>query len=296
MSKTFLNSEYSPLKKVLLARPFFKTKDNYSPGKLLHLRNVDSVVMGKEYERMIILYKKFGIKSYLVNLEKIPRTGSRYLFNLMFTRDLFFMTPKGAIVSRMNSLVRRQEPRYAQRSLKDLGVPIRKVISAPGTFEGADALWVSPETVIIGLGKRTNKSGFKQVKEELSKDGVACLDFPASYVSPHLLGAIQIIDKDLALVRADAVKSGIIKFLRKSGLKIVTIPENDEIKNKQAFNFITVAPREVIMPADCPKTKLIFQRGGVKVLAEISVTQLINAGGGLACATGMLIRNPDKSL
>ena len=290
MASHFLNSEYLSLKTVLLCRPFFKTKDAYDPKKALHLRKVDPVAMDRELEEIIRLYGKFGIKSHLIDAQKISPGGSHYLFNLMFTRDLFFMTPKGAIVSRMASLVRREETKYLKKALKKQGVPIRKVVRGKGTFEGADALWVNPKIVVVGVGNRTNDNGFKQVKEELNKDGVRCLRFPASCGSLHLLGAAQFIDKNLAMVRVKLVRPEFVDFLQKNKIEIIRIPENDEVKNKQAFNFITIAPRKIIMPANCPKTKKIFQQQKIKVLAEVPVTQLINAGGGLACATGVLKR------
>jgi N-dimethylarginine dimethylaminohydrolase len=293
MVNYFLDSEYLSLKTVLLCNPSFKTGNTYNPKKSLHLKKVDFVAMNEEFKEIIVLFKKFGIKSYLIDPQKMPHTSSRYLLNLMFTRDLFFLTPKGAIVSRMASFVRRGEVKYAQRALKKLGVPIRKVIQGRGAFEGADALWVSPRMIAIGVGNRTNSSGFKQVKEELSGDGIQCVRLPPSSGTPHLLGAVQIIDKNLAMVRMGLVKPQVVSFLRENRIGIIRIPENEEVKNKQAFNFVTVAPRKIIMPAACPRTKEIFQKHGVEVLADVFITQLINAGGGLACATGILARGLD---
>lgn len=290
MSDFFLNSEYLSLKEVLLCRPAFKISQGYSPKKVLHLKKPDPVVMNQELNGVIALYHKLGIKTFFVDPRKIPNTGSRYLFNLMFTRDHFFMTPAGAILSRMASPVRRMEISYVKRAFKKMGIRVRGEIQGSGTFEGADALWVDPKTVLIGVGNRTNDYGFNQIKEILKPDGIWCVRLPAACLTLHMLGAVQLIDKGLAVVRAGAVKPEVVDFLHKNKVKIIKIPENEEVQNKQAFNFVTVAPRQVILPAFCPKTKKIFSRYKIKVLAEVPLTQFISAGGGLACLTGILAR------
>jgi N-dimethylarginine dimethylaminohydrolase len=200
------------------------------------------------------------------------------------------MTVKGAILSRMASVIRRDEATYAKRALKKFRVPIRKAIQGDATFEGADALWVNPRMVAIGVGKRTNNCGFEQVKEELKRYGVKCVSFPAPFGTLHLLGALQLIDKNLAVARTGLIGTGIASFLKENKIKVIEIPENNEVKNKQALNFITIAPKKIIMPAFCPDTKMILRRHGIEIAAEVPVTQLINCGGGLACATGILSR------
>jgi len=290
MNNFFVNSEYLSLKAVLLCRPAFKISRGYSPKKVLHLKNPDPVVMDEEFNGIIALYNKLGIKTFFVDPRKMPNTGSRYLFNLMFTRDHFFMTPAGAILSCMASPVRRMEINYVKRAFKKLGVSVRGEIQGSGTFEGADALWVDPKTVLIGVGNRTNNCGFNQIKEILKRDGIQCVRLPAACATLHMLGAVQLIDKGLAVVRTGAVKPEVVDFLNKKKVKIIKIPENEEMQNKQAFNFVTVAPRQVILPAFCPKTKKVLSRYKVKVLAEVPLTQFINAGGGLACLTGILAR------
>jgi N-dimethylarginine dimethylaminohydrolase len=290
MAGYFLDSEYRPLKAVLLCKPSSRIGNVIDPGKVLHLKKIDPAVMEKEFQGIVMLYKKLRVKFYLINTGKASNADNRYLFNMMFTRDVFFMTGRGAVLSRMASVVRRQEPVYAGRALEKIGVPIRKVIHGSATFEAADALWVTSGLVAIGVGNRTNNDGFMQIKEELKSDGIRCVRLPAPRGALHLLGALQLIDKDLVLVRVDLVKQDVASFLKENKIRIIEIPENDEVKNKQAFNFVTLAPRKIIMPAFCPRTKAIFTKQGIEVVAEIPVTQLINAGGGLACATGILAR------
>jgi N-dimethylarginine dimethylaminohydrolase len=78
--------------------------------------------------------------------------------NVVFMRDLFFMTPEGAVIARPAAEQRAGEARLVAARLADLGVPILATMRGDACFEGADALWLDPKTVLIGIG-RTNREG-----------------------------------------------------------------------------------------------------------------------------------------
>ncbi len=285
-----VDSEYKPLRSVLLHKPAPEVGDIADPKEALHIRKIDYAIMEEEYRQIVNVYRKFKIKVHLITNCRKNNNNGIFLQNLMFVRDLFFMTPRGAIISRMSSGVRKEEAGYAEKAIRGIGINIRKVIEGRGTFEGADALWVNNRLILIGVGKRTNAEGFRQVKEELKLDGVLCIRVPAPEDTLHLLGALQLVDSNLALVRADTVSSEATALLRKNKIKVISIRENAELKKKHAMNFLTIAPGKIIMPADCPRTKRIYEKSGIKIAAEVSITQLANAAGGLACATGILAR------
>lgn len=290
MFRYCVNSEYMPLEAVLLCRPERRIEGIACPGDVLHVGKIDYAGLAEEYEGIIKLYKTLKIKVYFIDSRKIKGTDESYIFNLMYARDLFFMISKGAILSRMCFDIRRDEVKYAQRALRRIRVFIRKSIQAGATFEGADALWVNDRLVVVGTGKRTNAEGFMQVKEELRSDGVRCVSVPAPQGSLHLLGALQFVDSNLALVRADSINPQILDLLKRNKIKVISIPEGPELIKKQAMNFVTIAPRTIIMPSGCPRTKKIYEKAGLKVAAEVKATGLAAGGGGLACATGILAR------
>jgi len=286
-----VDSEYKPLKAVLLCRPHPKIENVDNPEEALHLAKINYTIIKKEFERIIKLYKKLKIKVSFIDPFKIKNTDERYVFNLIFARDHFFMTPAGAIMARMFSDIRRGEVKYAERTLKATGVCVRKVIQDSGTFEGADALWVNNRLVIVGVGNRTNLEGFRQIREELKQDRIRCIYVPAPQGVLHLLGALQFVDADLALVRADLIDPKIISLLKENKIKTIMLSENSETRKKHAMNFVTVAPRTVIMPAGCPQTKKIYEKSRIRIAAETPIPQLVRGGGGLACATGILARS-----
>ncbi len=285
------DSEYKPLKAILLCEPHPGIGDAANPKEVLHLAKIDYAAIMKEYGHIIKLYKKFKINVFLINPHKIAGSDGLYKFNLIFTRDHFLMTQRGAIIARMFSQIRRSEVKYAEKALKAAGVSIRMVIQGSGTFEGADALWVRDKLVIVGVGNRTNMEGFRQIKKELERDRIKCICVPAPHDVLHLLGALQFIDSGTALVRTDLVALEIIDLLKENKIKIIAVPENAEVGEKQAMNFVTISPRVIVMPAGCPRTKRIYEQSKIRIAAEIPIPQLVSAGGGLACATGILARS-----
>ncbi len=286
-----LNSEFDPIRAVLLHQPGREVAGIKNSAAIQHVRPIDAATLDKEYRQFLQTFKNLDIRTFLIDPKKMGE-GDDYLYNLMYARDLLFMTPKGAVLCRMAGNVRGEEILYAERALKKIGAPVIGAIQAPGLFEGADALWLNKETVLVGIGNRTNEEGLAQLAKVLQAQKVKTLSVPVPANIQHLLGIVQFVDKDLALVRTDIADPEIKKILGRAGVQIVDIPESAEVTQGQAMNILTVAPRKIVMAANCPKTRKIYEAGGVEVATEVSISQLINGGGGVGCATSILSRSP----
>ena len=291
MPRYSVDSEYNRLRAVLLSKPHQAIGGIDCPGSVLYQAKVSYSLLKNELQQLAALYRRLKIKVFFIDSRKIKGTDPRYIFNLIFTRDHFLMTPRGAIISRMFSEVRRGEISYACRALRTAGIRIRKTIQAEGTFEGADALWVNSRLVIAGIGKRSNIEGFRQLKTELKRDGVSCVDVASARNSLHLLGSLQFVDADMALIREGSLSRETVSLLRKNKIKTVVIPENSETSQKQALNFVTISPLVIIMPSACPRTRKIYEKSGIRVLYETPVLQMLSACGACGCATGILARD-----
>lgn len=286
-----LNSEYKPLKSVLLYKPGPEIGKVDEPTRVLHKDKIDYQTISLEFQNIFEVFHRLKIDVYFIEPPSNNIANGNYLYNMMYCRDLIFMTPGGAIISKMAYEIRKEEVHFAKKALRRIGVPILKNIDGRGTFEGADALWVNNKLVIVGVGNRTNNEGYRQICDQLKSMDVGCLLVPSTQkVTQHLLGVLQFVDFNLALVRVDLIDEEIIDILKTNKIKVISIPENEEIKNKQAMNIVCVAPRQIIMTAGCPETKKIYQSAGVTIAAEVRIDQLINGGGGLACATAPLSR------
>jgi N-dimethylarginine dimethylaminohydrolase len=56
-----------------------------------------------------------------------------------------------------------------------------------------------------------------------------------------------------------------------------------------ALNFVTLRPRRVLMPANCPKTSSVYKANGTNCI-EVDISEFIKAAGGIGCLTGILKR------
>ncbi|MDD3827847.1 MAG: arginine deiminase family protein [Anaerolineae bacterium] len=256
-----------------------------------HLQPIDYDVLHAQMLSLSDLYRGLGIEVVLID----PAPGgedreARPFHNLMYVRDLFFMTPEGAILSRMASEVRAGEELLAARSLVGLGIPILRTVGGWGTFEGADALWAGAQTVLVGVGNRTNRSGFEQVKSCLEFQGVMAVEIPLPARVQHLLGLLQIVDDDLAVVRAGIAPPDLKVTLSGLGFRCIALDETAEVRAGQAMNFVTIAPRRIVMVAGNPGTRRILQDNGLEVEAEADLSELLKGAGGPGCATGILRR------
>lgn len=284
-----VDSEYEGLRAVILHRPGPELGEIRNPVEALHVRGIDPVALDREYNGIINFYERLGVKVFLMDAV-FSESNRRSLYNLMYVRDLLFMTPKGAVISRMGHPVRQHEAACMEKTAMAIGLPIIKKIEGDAAFEGADALWLDPLHVIVGIGRRTNHEGFIEFDEALREQGVKCLPVPAPSLSLHLMGSLQIVDSGLALVRTESVDREIIAIMRNKGIKTIAIAENDEVVERHAMNIVTIAPGRVIMPYGCPMTRKVYERHGIEVVAELETRELANGGGGLACATGILFR------
>ncbi len=286
-----VGSEYKRLEAVLLHCPGRELRGVSRPNAVQHLAKIDPSGIRTEFAALASIYRRLGVA---VHFLPPAFAGGRWPVkrNLMFVRDLFFATPEGAVVSRMASAVRAGEEKHAALALAERGVPILRTISGRGTFEGADALWLDPKTVLCGVGGRTNAEGLSQLRAALKGQGVETIAVALPRGIQHLMGILQIVDARLALLRVEIAPRSLARLLAKRRFAAVPVPEIAETTERQGMNVVTVAPRTIVMPKGCPILTRAYEAAGMTVAAQVEIAQLRRGAGGLACATGILSRRP----
>jgi N-dimethylarginine dimethylaminohydrolase len=283
--------EFSPLRSVLLHKPGPEVGAVEHPAEVLYERAISYPLLEEEYRRLAETFAGLGVAVHWIRPLLVEGEDARLLYNLMYARDLFFMTPAGAVMSRMASPIRRGEVPHARQALERIGAPVVGAIQGGATFEGADALWVTEQLVAVAVGNRTNHEGFAQLREILSAAGVDCVALPPAQRTQHLLGAVQFVDRRRALVRPAIAPAPAIALLQDRGFDIIRVPESAEVRERQAMNIVALAPGKILMPSDCPATKELYAAAGLAI-TEAPANQLAHGGGGLACAAGILQRAP----
>ena len=278
--------EWDRLQSVLLFVPSEDWQYEGDPNDIQHIGKLRYPVLHSQ-----LLELKATFERLMINVELVPTAFLKDTeHNLVFMRDTFFMTNEGAIIARMGSGVRAGEELPVAHCLASLGVPIIKSIGGSGTFEGADALWVRNDLVLLGVGKRTNIEGAKQVQDVLRAQGVdTCfIELPAGI--QHLLGIVQIVDSHKVIIRQNYITQQLKSIFAQLDFSIIELEEQDEVYRRQAMNFVAIGPSEIVMAANNPVTRKVIEDHGISVAAEVDISELTQAAGGIACATGILSR------
>lgn len=239
------------------------------------------------------------------------------LMNLYFTRDQSITTPRGHIISYMNSTQRADETEIISLCYEQLGVKPILTITGEGRLEGGDYLR-GGDISYIGCGMRTNMEAIQQIMDAdaFGHDTIAVVnDHKWWQMQMHLDTYFNIIDKDLCTlvesryyakegdpewVTVDLYtrkkgekeyrlsKSGIpfVKFLKQRGFTIIPIKLEDELH--YANNFLTIAPRHIMAVGNqSEELQEAFAKHGVKV-EWIPLETLIKGYGAAHCMTQVI--------
>lgn len=286
-------SEVAALRTVLLVEPPDSLAAVSDPGAMLMLERVDPAKIRAEYEGLCAAFAAEGVGVLRYRADPadpadpgLPGAPP----NLIFARDLLWMTPEGAIIGRMAAAQRAGEERHALRALALAGIPVRAAIGGSACFEGADALWLSPEEVLIGL-KRTDAAALDQLRALFP-----ALRFRAHPVPPaaqHLLGVLAPVAPGLALLHPDA-DPGLRALLAARRVRAVA-PDPGEQTRRRAMNVVALGGGRVLMPSGCPVTRRRLEAEGCRCV-EVEVENYLRAAGGPGCLTGILWREGSASL
>lgn len=284
----YCDSEVGRLRAVLMHRPGREiegiTEENFSQYRFRAPINAERA--RKQQDELANVYRSHGVEVHYVQNQREDRP------NAMFMRDLVLMTPEGAIVCRPAIPARRGEEKAVAETLASLGVPIIKTINGDGYFEGACAMWIDRETVIIGTGSRSNERGVQQVEGELRNIGVTnIIRTQIPYGSIHLDGYMNMVDKKKLVIFPWHVTYDCAKQLLDLGIELIEMTNIEELKNGMAMNFVALEPGKVVMPSGNPETKALLENEGVHVI-EVEMDEIVSGWGAIHCMTAFLRRDP----
>lgn len=277
-------SEVSELKSVLMYRPG-KEIENFNPGEVRFSdAPVDPERMRKQHDNLTKIYRDHGVKVYYIDEQRIDRP------NAVYCRDLMFMTPEGAIITRPGMAARRGEERYVAQALVKLGVPIVRTINGSGIFEGANAMWVNRKTVVLSTSSRSNKEGYNQVACELERMGVDnIIPMQLPYSNIHIDGIMNMADEETVMIHASQVPYDVCDSLKKMGCKILEAPSTTEVRETYGCNFVALKPGLIVMPDKNPRCQELLEKNGIKVIT-VDVSEIIKGKGAVHCVTAFLKR------
>jgi N-dimethylarginine dimethylaminohydrolase len=274
-------SHVAPLREILLAVPGREMQFEGEPSDWLMRDRPDAARLSAQARALGQAFSAQGVQVHWHDPKPLPTP------NHIFVADLFFMTPEGAVISRMASAQRAGEERALAAALAARGIPILMTVRDSATFEGADAIWLDRRNVLVGVGRRTNRAGAAQLTRLLGDMGVTVQVCELGAGVQHLLGAFNPIDERMAVVLRSAVTDSLRTALH--GWELLELDLDEETGERRAMNFVTLAPRRVLMPSQCPHTRAALEKRGVACF-EADISEYLKADGGIGCATGIVRR------
>lgn len=276
-------SECLDLKDCLLRRPG-KEVENFDWQACRFLSPIDPEKFRAQHDNLAQIYRDNGVRVHYVEEQREDRP------NALFCRDLCFMTPEGAIITRPGMAARRGEERYVAQQLAKLGVPIIHTINGDGRLEGANAMWVDRHTCIISTGSRTNRQGAEQLEHELRRQGVDNIIWmQIPYGHAHIDGLLNFASEDVAMIFAAQVPYDVCDALKKKGIQLLECPSRTEAKISFAINFVAIKPGLIVQVDGNPRSREVLEKAGIKVI-PVDFSEIIKGYGAMHCCTAFLKR------
>jgi len=301
--------EYGRLRKVLMHAPG-KEIDLIDPRtykRWLFEDAIDPEEFQKQHEGFVNTLRSEGVDVLLLSDILGKEANSLKLIegqpNLVFTRDLVTITSAGYILMRMKSPVRRRETEIVEKAVHRLGITTLMKAQPPATIEGGDLIFADEETLLLGVGRRTNSHGLQQINRAATKSGlhrIVAMQMPPWTI--HLDGTMMIIDRDLAIIHAKSARKSaaiyengkltervqILEFLRRRKMKLIEVTDYE--RRRRATNLIAISPRKIVGYAGNARVTRELLKSGVDFIG-VEGSELIRGAGGPRCMTAPLLRD-----
>jgi dimethylargininase len=212
----------------------------------------------------------------------------------IFCFDPAIVTNHGAILLHMGKPLRVGEEAALGQSMQRHGIPILGQLTGDARAEGGDTMWVDEQTLMIGVGFRTNYEAVRQIRAMLAPHGVNVIAYDLPYYTGpeaclHLLSFISMVDHDMAVVHLPLMPTAMYQELKRRNMTLIEIPASEY--DSMATNVLAIAPKVCLM-LDCnPITARLLSQAGCEVQTYRGNEISLKAEGGPTCLTRPLLRD-----
>jgi N-dimethylarginine dimethylaminohydrolase len=209
----------------------------------------------------------------------------------VYVYDPAIVSDRGAILLRPGKEGRRGEVEAMRADFEAAGVPVAAELREPALAEGGDTLWLDEQTLVVGLGYRTNEAGAAQLAEALPEVEVVTVDLPHYHGRGevmHLMSLVSPLDEDLALVYPPLTAVRLMELLGERGIGIVEVPDKEF--ESMGCNVLALGPRVALALDGNPETRRRLEAAGVDVRTYAGEELSRKGDGGPTCLTRPLER------
>jgi dimethylargininase len=215
-----------------------------------------------EHARYVVALRAAGLDvAVLDSLEAFPDS--------VFVEDPALVFTEGAILLRPGAPSRRGEADSLKPELK---ARFPRVLALEHGFaDGGDVL-VTPQTVFIGLSKRTDAAGAESLARCLAAIGRSARVVQTPTGTLHFKSASSLIDEDAILSTAELAATGVFE-----GLRTLVVPAGED-----AAACVLRVNDVVLAGAQFPRTLDLLTAHGLEVI-PLAAREIVKLDAGLTC-------------
>lgn len=270
-------NEYGRLRKIALYRPSLSEIEQKDAKSAMYISTPNPLKVMEEFDRIVEKFRALGVEVVVLQLGDNTMATS----NMIYLRDVAFAFRDSLLLANMKHPLRQNEPAKFKQLLtaQDPGyVNVLKGIDTDVNMEGADLFALNDQEICAYVGSRTDKSIAPILRAKFPGVSVSTIHANIHGVPQHILGGVHILDSNLAARRVQYCTDTLADY------SFIDFEEDKEIIDGFSLNIVTLAPREILMPADMPNTKRKLESYGI-TCHEVSIAEIHQMGGGLACMT-----------
>jgi N-dimethylarginine dimethylaminohydrolase len=247
----------------------------------------DFAVARSQHEVLCRLLSESGAE-----IVSLPAAESLTL-DAVYAHDASLATDYGLVMMNPGKKNRGAEPRLHATFAAGLGIPVFGGITPPGASESGDIVWLDSQTLLVGDGYRTNKTGIAQLRAMLAPKGVEVLAAPLPYgpgpsACLHLMSLMSVLDEQTILVDLPWLAVETVELLKARGFRLVEIEYSE--RDTLACNVLSLGGKRLIAIDKNIRTNQRMREAGFDVRTFPGSEICINGAGGPTCLTRPLLR------
>ncbi len=278
-----VSSEYGKLRKVLLCRPdYFRwlplnpvAKKTLAEGQTFTIEDVKG-----QHQEFSDAFRAAGVEVLYI------KQGKDLIYQV-FTRDIGKNTRKGVLLGKFRFPERQGETDLYEEFFTSKGIPILGKVSM-GFFEGGDAHYIDSETMVCGVGGRSDTEGFEEAQRILKGLGINLIAVEIPEPFYHLDCAFVRVAERLCLAHTPALPDFFLKILKGKKVEIIEVSAEECMELK--CNGVAIDEKTFLSFKENQRVNSELEALGFEVLKpELNI--LTRGGGGPRCSCFPLERD-----